>query len=355
MKMLKIAKILKKYRACSWVVGLAALLVGVSACGGKRADAAAPADGEGGATPAFVTLTAPGGPYAPDGDSLYALVERQVGMGPRNPGSKGAAQCADWLVAELRARGCDTVVVHPFEAATEFGGPFKMRNILGRFRPDAPRRVLLLAHYDTRPVADQDDNPAVRQKPIPGANDGASGVAVLLEIARLVGRNPLPQGAGLDLLMVDGEDSGTSHGDDEESWCLGTQHWVAEAMPYASDNRPRAAVLFDMVGGRGARFHREQISDAYARGLTGRLWQAAADMGMADRFPDSRGGAVVDDHIYINRAGIPCVDVIESLSAATGGFPSQWHTHADDLPAIDPSALADAARLGMGAVLIFTE
>lgn len=324
---------------------MAAILMGISACSGKKAEqqGAAPQ------VPAFVQQTAPQGAYAPAGDSLYAYVERQLAFGPRNPGSKGAGECARWIVEELRGHGADTVLIHPFTASTEFGGPYAMRNILGRFNPDAQARVLLLAHYDTRPVADQDEQRT--SEPIPGANDGASGVAVLLETARLLGQTPLPKDVGVDLLFIDGEDSGNTGGGDDESWCLGTQRWVEEAMPYTPATRPQTALLFDMVGGTGATFAREQISDLYARQLGDRVCALAAQMDLADRFPNRRGGAVVDDHLYINRAGIPCVDIIESANPQTGSFPPHWHTHADNLSVIDPATLAAAARMGVAVIL----
>ena len=205
-------------------------------------------------------------------------------------------------------------------------------------------RVLLLAHYDTRPWADQDPVEANRRRPVPGANDGASGVAGLLEMARLMAQKT--PGVGVDLLFVDAEDSGNS-GDtsvDEESWCLGTQQWVT-AMPYGSDSRPVFGILLDMIGGRDARFHREYFSDLQAKAVVDLVWQTASRAGLSDRFPDERGGAITDDHIYINRAGIPCIDIIENRNAETGSFNPTWHTVADDTAAIDPQTMADVVQV----------
>lgn len=275
-------------------------------------------------------------------DSAMAAVRAQLDMGPRTPGSPAAARCADWLEARLRQAGADTVFSQTGRAVRFDGQPLALRNVMARFAPDAPRRVLLLAHYDTRPWADMEADPARRMQPIPGANDGASGVAVLLEIARALGSRPAA--IGVDLLFVDGEDSGYSdiiapgRPEPRDSWCLGTQMW-ADSDPYRGTTPPAYAVLLDMVGGADARFHREQFSDAAARRVVDRIWAEAASLGYADYFPQAPGGAVVDDHIYVNRLGIPAVDIIESINPATGSFPPAWHTHADDIRAIDPASL----------------
>lgn len=267
-------------------------------------------------------------------DSAYAYVARQVAFGPRVPQSAAHDACGRWLAAELRRHGADTVIEQ--RASLPVYGP--MVNIIGRFNLAAPTRVLLLAHWDTRPWADEDPDPANRATPLDGANDGASGTGVLLELARQFGAKA--PGVGVDILLVDAEDSG-SEGDDA-SWARGAQYFAAN-MP--DGPLPAYAVLLDMVGGRDARFPREMFSDANARPLTARLWRLAAEMGLGDRFPDRTGGAVNDDHLPLLRAGIPAVDIIETDHPHTGSFNPTWHTLNDNLDNIDPATLGAVGRL----------
>ncbi|MCX4331146.1 MAG: M28 family peptidase [Muribaculaceae bacterium] len=270
-------------------------------------------------------------------DSAFTYLARQVAFGPRVANSAAHEACASWIASELARHGADTVIVQ--RADIEGFGP--AANIMGRFNAGAARRVLLLAHWDSRPWADEDPDPANHARPIDGANDGASGVAVLLEMARLMGRE-LPT-VGVDLLFVDAEDAGSAG--DDDSWALGTQYWV-EHMPYGvSEPMPDYAVLLDMVGGTGATFPRELFSDVNCRPLTARIWSLARKIGLAERFPDVTGGAVNDDHIPLIRAGIPAVDIIETNNPQTGSFNPTWHTMADNIENIDPAALGDAGKL----------
>ncbi|MDE6498789.1 MAG: M28 family peptidase [Muribaculaceae bacterium] len=308
--------------------------------------------GRGGAVPAAAESPARKAPapgveaFSPD--TAFALVAAQVEMGPRTPGSPASERCAAWIGSRLRAAGADTVLLQRGTVRRFDGTELPACNILGRFAPDAPRRVLLLAHYDTRPWADMEPDHATRMQPIDGANDGASGVAVLLEIARCLGQHPAA--VGVDLLLVDAEDSGYGEltappgsRDTGDSWCLGTQMWTSSA-PYAGTASPAYAILLDMVGGRGARFHREQFSDMTAPRVVDRIWAEAAALGYADTFVNEPGGAVIDDHVYLRRAGIPAVDIIESLNPATGSFPPTWHTTQDNIDNIDPATLGRVGR-----------
>lgn len=270
-------------------------------------------------------------------DSAYSNIARQVAMGPRYPGSEAAAKCASWIQSTLEEYGADTVIVQ----RTTLPDPMNpsrsvpVINILGRFNPNAKNKIMLAAHYDTRPVADEDSDPSFASTPIPGANDGGSGVGVMLEIARMLG-NSKPD-TGVDLLFVDLEDSGT--GGNDESWCQGSQYFAAN-LPYKGvADTPRAAIVLDMVGAPGARFHREAFSDHYNRALVDRVWGAARAAGYASRFPDESGAAILDDHLPLLRAGIPAIDIVENRSDITGGFPAAWHTHADDMTNIDPATL----------------
>lgn len=270
-------------------------------------------------------------------DSAFRNVERQVLFGPRTGGSLAHEECAGWLVSELKRYGADSVRLQT--ADLEGFGP--MTNIRATFNAAAPRRILLLAHWDTRPTADEDPNPENHGKPIDGANDGASGVGVLLELARLMGQQA-PQ-IGVDILFVDAEDAGTSG--DDASWARGAQYF-ADNLPYGfAEPMPDYAVLLDMVGGRNARFPRELFSEANARALNSRVWNLAKRIGLGNRFIDSHGGAVTDDHLPLLRAGIPAIDIIETNNPQTGSFNPTWHTMADNINNIDPSTLGDVGKL----------
>lgn len=270
-------------------------------------------------------------------DSAYAYTARQVSFGPRVPGSEAHAQCALWLESELKRHGADTIILQKAIADNHQGGTIPVVNILGRFNADAPKRILLLAHWDTRPVADNDPDPAKRNTPIDGANDGASGVGVLLEIARQFGIKA--PAVGVDILLCDAEDSG-SH-DNDDSWAIGTRYWT-ENMPYKGGLLPEYGILLDMVGGRGARFHREYFSQRDAAAIVDKVWGTAAAIGENGRFLNAIGGAVTDDHVPVNEAGIPCIDIIECYNQQTGSFNPTWHTAADNMNNIDPDALRSA-------------
>jgi hypothetical protein len=304
----------------------------LTACSGKKAQAAE-------------TESEPlQGPVLASADSLYNFVETQVQFGPRVPQSAAHEACRTYICNKLRSFGVDTISVQTVEVVNYLGTRLPAYNIFGQINPAAKERVLLLAHYDTRPWADEDADEANQSKPLDGANDGASGVAVMMEIARCLKAMPLDS-VGVDLLFVDMEDSGESGGENEESWCLGTQKW-ADAMPYATpEERPTFGILFDMVGGQGAKFHREHLSMSYAKSYVDKIWAMAYASGFGDRFPNSMGASVIDDHLYINRAGIPCVDIIECGNAMTGSFPPTWHTLDDTLQAIDRATLRCVAQV----------
>lgn len=295
-----------------------------SACGGKSA-------GQTAAEPAAKVTAA----VLTDADSLYARVADQVAMGPRVPGTPGHERCIDYITRRLKAAGGDVSVQDTLFAPV--GSDVKaqrVRNITGRFNAGAPRHVLLLAHYDTRPWADQEADSTLHSTPIDGANDGASGVGVLLEIARLMNR--LPKNVEVEMLFVDAEDAGTY--DDDFSWCVGSQAW-ADAFDPTTRRVPEYAILLDMVGARDARFHREYFSDRYARNVNNLVWDAARRAGYGDRFPDEIGGALNDDHIHIMRMGIPAIDIVESANSATGSFNPTWHTLDDTIDNIDRATL----------------
>ena len=305
----------------------------MAACGNSKPSNAATAADDVTATTAFCT------------DSAMSYLKAQTDMGPRVPGTDAHSRCAAYLTATLSRMGADTVIVQDTTVTAWNGDRLPLHNIRARFGSrDGIAPVLLVAHWDSRPWADSETDETLAAMPIDGANDGASGVAVLLEIARQAGLNGTKM--PLEILLVDGEDYGAhdDEGGDETTWCLGSQAWLASD-PYAGGQYPRFAILLDMVGGRGARFNREYISDACARAIVDMVWHEAAAIGLGERFVNEPGGAVVDDHLFLNRAGIPAIDIIENQNTETGSFNPTWHTHNDTYENIDPAAIGDTGRL----------
>lgn len=279
-------------------------------------------------------------------DSAYKYIQAQLDFGPRVPGTKAHNRCADYLVETLRSYGADTVLQQKTTVVAFNGDKLPINNIMARYNVSAPKRLLLVAHWDTRPWADAETDASKHSKPIPGANDGGSGVAVLLEIARNLGLNA--PSVGVDMLFTDAEDYGNTGGDDN-SWCLGTQYWV-ENMPYTPATMPVLGILLDIVGGIDAKFYREYFSEYYAPQVNDIIWAEAASAGFGDKFPNERRGAVTDDHVYINQAGIPCIDIIECANPATGSFPPTWHTLDDDINSIDRNSLKAVGQVVMNTI-----
>lgn len=264
-------------------------------------------------------------------DSAYAWVARQVALGPRNPGSKGHQVCGDFLVAEL---GRFTPYVQEQKAPIRMhdGKSFTLRNIIASFSPEQNKRILLAAHWDTRPRAENDQMRA--NEAIDGANDGASGVGVLLEIARnLALQSPK---AGIDIVLFDLEDYGISEVSD--SYCMGSQYWAAN--PHTPSYRAEYGILLDMVGGKGARFFMEGFSMYYAPHVVRKVWNAGYELGYSDFFKFQQSSPITDDHYYVNRiAGIPMIDIIEYDPNTETGFGKYWHTHNDNMEVIDRNTL----------------
>lgn len=313
------------------------MLAGASACSGSAA-----ADASAGAKDSHAATATPRDFSA---DSAMSYVKAQVDFGPRVPGTTAHDECADWIVAKLSDYGADTVEVIGQPVMTTDGKTVPVKNILARYGTDKRRRILLLAHYDTRPWADHDGDPSQRRAPIDGANDGGSGVAVLLEIARQIGRE-MPA-VGVDLLFTDVEDYGAhaddAAGGDDDTWCLGSQQ-LAAALPYSAGSAPYMGILLDMVGGRGATFPMEYFSASYAQAPTAKVWAAARRLGLEKRFPHKTGGAINDDHLPMIRAGIPTTDIIETSNPETGSFNPHWHTLGDNIDNIDPTTMADVGH-----------
>ena len=273
-------------------------------------------------------------------DSAYAYVEKQLSFGNRIPGSKGWERCAEWLTAQM-SRFCDTVIVQDFRAVLWAGSAVPGKNIIAQLNPQAERRILLAAHWDSRKWADHDPSVDNHMKPVPGANDGASGVAALMEMARIMGT--MPPSVGVDFIFFDVEDQGTNGGNYRD-WCLGSQHWASHR------HNPNAAyayiygVLFDMVGTHNPRFTKEGYSYHNARQLTDKLWSAAASLGYSNIFVNQVTDDILDDHYFVsNDAGIHMVDIVQNDGDKS--FFEHWHTVSDDINSINKEALGIVATV----------
>ncbi len=245
-------------------------------------------------------------------DRAFALLEQQVAFGPRIPGTEGHRRQLEWMVQYLGERA-DTVITQPFTHVTRRGERLELTNVFARFRPEMRDRILLLAHWDTRPAADQDPDPANRHLPVPGANDGASGVAVLLELAELFRQHPPP--IGVDLLFTDGED----YGPELEDMLLGARYFAAN-LP--AGYQPLYGVLLDLVADQNPRFPIEGYSAQYAPEVARRVWAVAEQLGYGDIFVNTVGQSISDDHIPLNQAGIRTINIIDF------DYP-YWHTVRD--------------------------
>jgi Zn-dependent M28 family amino/carboxypeptidase len=271
-------------------------------------------------------------------DSAYQFIQSQVDFGPRVPNTDAHAQCAAYLSAKLKSFGAE-VTEQKADLKAFNGTVLKAVNIIGSFQPEKQKRVLLFAHWDTRPWSDHDPDSANHNTPVLGANDGASGVGVLLEIARQLGQNA-PE-VGVDIIFFDAEDYGapeTFSGNSEDSWCLGSQYWSKN--PHKNGYKADYGILLDMVGAPGATFYKEEISMYYAAHVVNKVWDIAQNLGYGQYFLNEKMGAITDDHLYVNRiAGIPSIDIIQYDKFAAKGFGQYWHTTHDTMENIDKATL----------------
>ena len=273
-----------------------------------------------------------------EADSAYAYVANQVSFGPRVPNSKAHKQCGDYLAAELTRFGAQLYVQEANLKAYD-GTLLEARNLIGSYNPEQSKRVLLFAHWDSRPYSDHDPDPANLRKPLEGADDGASGVGVLLEIARQLGQQA--PNIGVDILFCDAEDYGTPEFVDDyqpDTWCLGSQFWAKN--PHVKNYKAEFGILLDMVGGKGATFFREFQSMRSAAPIVQMVWSKARDLGYGKFFINADGGAITDDHQYvISGRGIPSIDIINYDPDTETGFASYWHTQQDNMDNIDRETL----------------
>lgn len=270
-----------------------------------------------------------------DADSAYHFIERQVALGPRVPGSEAHRQIGQWIVSKLSSWGY-TTIEQSVSGLGVHGETVSGKNIIATLTPEyssAKPRILLMAHWDTRAVADHDPSPSKRSQPILGADDGGSGVAVLLELARRW-RDRSDLDVAIDFIFFDLEDGGQSGSD--EGWCQGSTHWAQH--PHVANYKAEYAILLDMVGAKDARFYWEYHSKRHAAPIMRELWDTARKLGWQRYFVSRDGAAALDDHLpVIEHRGIPAVDVINF--SAEGEFGKHWHTHADNLDVISKETL----------------
>lgn len=302
-----------------------------------------------------VIITEPYKKISPEfnADSAYSYIDRQVAFGPRVPGSQAHDLCGDYLSSKLQEFGASLVEQNAI--VTHYDGQkFKLRNIIGSFNPEEENRILLFAHWDSRPFADEESDVAKRNQAILGADDGASGVGVLLEIARQLQQSPV--NIGIDIIFFDLEDWGQPSFNTEwiqgEWWCIGSQYWSEN--PHVEGYKAKYGILLDMVGSANATFLKEGYSLQYASNIVAKVWSTASKLGYSNYFLTQNGGYITDDHYPVNKNHIaPSVDIINLKQDTNTGFAPHWHTLRDDMRNIDKNTLKAVGQTVME--VIYTE
>jgi glutaminyl-peptide cyclotransferase len=281
-------------------------------------------------------------------DSAYTFVQKQVDFGPRVPETEAHEATKNWLLSKFESYGF-TVETQDFEAKTYDGLKWDLSNIIASYNPQATKRILLAAHWDTRRIADKDTERM--DEPIDGANDGASGVGILMEIARVIGSQELKPEVGIDIILFDGEDDGepdqaSARDNSQIWWCLGSQHWSKNK--HKPNYSAYYGILVDLVGAKGARFYQEGYSRQYASGILKKVWDNAAKIGQGDFFIYKDSPEILDDHAFVNEfAKIPMIDIIEFSPDL--GFAQYHHKHSDNMDIIDRRTLQ-----AVGETVLFT-
>ena len=280
-------------------------------------------------------------------DTAFAFVKRQTEFGPRVPNTEAHRQARAWMVSEFNRLGA-SVIEQNFDAKAYTGEVYKATNIIAQYNPEHSKRVILAAHWDSRHTADHDPSPENRDEYVMGADDGASGVGVLMEIARLIQENPID--LGIDIILFDVEDNGDG-GDngDPTTWCLGSQHWSRNF--HKDDYDAKYGILLDMVGAKGARFMQDQASVYYAPKVVKKVWGLAQSMGYGNFFVPQRTGAITDDHVFVNQiAKIPMIDIINLPKDGSPPFVDHWHTIEDTIDKIDPRTLRAVGQVVLATI-----
>jgi len=279
------------------------------------------------------------------GDSALQYVIDQTEFGPRVPGSESHKKCLEYLKSTLERMGAE-VTIQEGEGRSFESKMLPVRNVIAKINPQKANRVLLCSHWDSRPYADHDTDPSYHNTPIDGANDGASGVGVLIEIARQMQlRKP---NIGIDIILFDTEDYGTPDHIQlkqyvSDSWCLGSQYWSKSDM--GQDCQARYGILLDMVGATGAQFFQEGFSKSTAQNIVDKVWKSAQAIGYGNHFVNDEGGYITDDHYYVYKyARVPCIDIIQYDPSSASSFYKHWHTHNDVAENIDKATLEAVGR-----------
>lgn len=285
-------------------------------------------------------------------DSAYLYIAEQCAFGPRVMNSEAHDACAAYIAAKFESFGAQ-VVNQDAEGTLYDGTKVQMRNIVASYNLNNPVRLIICSHWDSRPWADHDANADNHRTPIDGANDGASGVAVMMEIARQI-QQKTPE-IGVDLICFDAEDCGTpewdDHGEDNSwTWCIGSQYWAGKH--HIDGYTARYGILLDMVGGSNCVFEKEAYSMAYAPSVVDKVWSKAIRLGYGDLFKNANGGGVTDDHVQVNMSGIPCIDII-ARDANDNTFCKTWHTKNDNVGNINKQTLKAVGQTVME--VIYTE
>ena len=279
-------------------------------------------------------------------DSAIAYCAKQCDFGPRIMNSTAHDECEKWIISKFQQYGCE-VTTQKADLKGWDGTTLHSTNIIARTNPDAKERIIICAHWDSRPWADNDPDENNHHTPVMAANDGASGVAVMLELARVLNlelstNNHQPT-FGIDFVCFDAEDYGTpswSGKQDEDSWALGAQYFAKNLQPSTFNLQPKCGILLDMVGGQGAKFYQEGLSKHYAQDLVNSVWQAANVAGYGSYFVNQSGGYITDDHKPLNEAGIPTIDIIPYYpDCEASAFGPTWHTVLDDMNHLDKNTL----------------
>ncbi len=284
-------------------------------------------------------------------DSAYYFVERQVGFGPRVISSRGWKECSIWLEKKFKSY-TPNVIVQEAPVTTYDGKNHNLKNIIASFSTEKNNRIALFAHWDSRHIADHDTKNQIL--PILGANDGGSGVGVLLELARHFShQNP---NIGVDIILFDAEDYGQPENSKfpmmQDSWCLGSQYWSKN--PHKPNYFARYGILLDMVGAKDATFRHEQISSYFASNILQKVWRTGNRLGFGDFFVFEDAKQIIDDHYYVNTiTGIPTIDIIEFDPATQSNFNKHWHTHKDNMDNINKATLNAVGQTLMQ--VIYTE
>ncbi len=278
-----------------------------------------------------------------DADSAWAFTEKQCSFGPRTMNSEAHDECGKWIEEKFAEYGLEVDTQRAKLTAWD-GTTLSATNIIARLEPSKEQRILICAHWDSRAWADNDENEKNHHTPIMAANDGASGVGVMIELARVVSRDSLS--VGVDFVCFDAEDYGVPQWAEDEdyegdSWALGAQYWAEQYAKSDEKAKYEFGILLDMVGGEGARFYKERMSEKFAPRVLKRVWQAAHSAGYGSVFPMSVGSYVNDDHLPVNEvAGIPCIDIIPYYpDCPQSSFGPTWHTVDDTMDHISKSTL----------------